>query len=180
MTITACLRAMPGAELISLNFSSTTSPELLLKTFDHYCTYAKTPDGTLLSPQASGIWLVIFCDEVNLPAPDDSCAALYVLLIACASYVANAAQVNLPAPDKYGTQHVISLLRQCLEQGGFWHPSDLCWVRLERIQFIAACNPPSDAGRSALSPRFLRHTPLLYVDFPGDCCGMFPMRARFP
>ena len=117
---------------------STTSPDLLLKTFDHYCTYSKTPDGTLLSPQLGGVWLVIFCDEVNLPAP-----------------------------DKYGTQHIISLLRQCIEQGGFWHPKDLSWVRLERIQFIAACNPPSDAGRSALSPRFLRHTPLLYVDFPG-------------
>ena len=138
MTITACLRSMPEAELVSLNFSSTTCPDLLMKTFDHYCTYAKTPEGTILRPQMGGKWLVIFCDEVNLPAP-----------------------------DKYGTQHVISLLRQCIEHGGFWRPSDLTWVKLERIQFIAACNPPTDAGRTVLSPRFLRHMPLLYVDFPG-------------
>lgn len=138
MTITACLRSMPGTELVSLNFSSTTSPDLLIKTFAQYCTYVKSPQGTVLRPQLAGTWLVIFCDEVNLPAP-----------------------------DKYGTQHVISLLRQCIEHGGFWRSTDLTWVRLERIQFIAACNPPSDAGRTALSPRFLRHTPLVYVDFPG-------------
>ena len=138
MTISACLRSMPEAELVSLNFSSTTCPNLLIKTFDHYCTYAKTADGTFLRPHNGGKWLVIFCDEVNLPAP-----------------------------DKYGTQHIISLLRQCVELGGFWHPSALTWVKLERIQFIAACNPPTDAGRTVLSPRFLRHTPLLYVDFPG-------------
>ena len=138
MTITACLRSMPEAELVSLNFSSTTCTDLLMTTFDHYGSYSKTPEGTILRPKMGGKWLIIFCDEVNLPAP-----------------------------DKYGTQHVMSLLRQCIEHGGFWRPSDLTWVKLERIQFIAACNPPTDAGRTVLSPRFLRHAPLLYVDFPG-------------
>jgi dynein heavy chain 1 len=139
MTITACLRAMPDAELVSLNFSSTSSPDLLMITFEHYCTYSKSANGgTVLRPNMGGKWLVIFCDEVNLPAP-----------------------------DKYGTQHVIAMLRQCIEHGGFWRASDLSWVKLERIQFVAACNPPTDAGRTVLTPRFLRHTPLLYVDFPG-------------
>ena len=40
-------------------------------------------------------------------------------------------------------------------------------MSLERIQFVGACNPPTDAGRHPLSLRFLRHTPLIFVDFPG-------------
>lgn len=38
---------------------------------------------------------------------------------------------------------------------------------MERIQFVGACNPPTDAGRHPLSERFLRHCPLIFVDFPG-------------
>jgi len=34
--------------------------------------------------------------------------------------------------------------------------------------FVGACNPPTDSGRSILSNRFLRHAPLLFVDFPGE------------
>ncbi len=38
-------------EVVGLNFSSATTPELLLKTFDHYCEYRKTPNGIILSPR---------------------------------------------------------------------------------------------------------------------------------
>ncbi len=41
----------------------------------------------------SSPWLVVFCDEINLPAP-----------------------------DKYGTQRVVALLRQMVEKGGFFLP----------------------------------------------------------
>jgi dynein heavy chain 1 len=33
--------------------------------------------------------------------------------------------------------------------------------------FVGACNPPTDSGRVVLSDRFLRHAPLILVDFPG-------------
>jgi dynein heavy chain 1 len=33
--------------------------------------------------------------------------------------------------------------------------------------FVGACNPPTDSGRVVLSDRFLRHAPLIFVDFPG-------------
>ena len=92
-----------------------------------------------MAPVQLGKWLVIFCDEINLP--DE---------------------------DKYGTQRVISFLRQCIEQGGFYRSSDQAWVKLERIQFVGACNPPTDPGRKPLSHRFLRHVPLVYVDYPGE------------
>lgn len=86
-----------------------------------------------------GKWLVLFCDEINLPDM-----------------------------DQYGTQRVISFLRQLVEHRGFFRPSDQTWVTLERIQFVGACNPPTDPGRKPLSHRFLRHVPVIYVDYPGE------------
>ena len=41
------------------------------------------------------------------------------------------------------------------------------WVKFERMQFVGACNPPTDPGRKPLSHRFLRHVPVVYVDYPG-------------
>lgn len=165
MTLFSALRALPDMEVVGLNFSSATTPELLLKTFDHYCEYRKTPNGVVLSPVQVcivsyrdapsrilrllsrkimfglqlGKWLVLFCDEINLPDMDN-----------------------------YGTQRVISFLRQLVEHRGFFRPSDQQWVTLERIQFVGACNPPTDPGRKPLSHRFLRHVPVIYVDYPGE------------
>lgn len=137
-------------KVVGLNFSSATTPELLLKTFDHYCEYRRTPNGVVLAPVQLGKWLVLFCDEINLPDM-----------------------------DKYGTQRVISFIRQVcahpqgpaalarvcfcqantparpqmVEHGGFYRTSDQTWVKLERIQFVGACNPPTDPGRKPLSHR---------------------------
>ena len=49
-TLYSALRTLPDMEVVRLNFSSATTPELLLKTFDHYCEYRKTPNGVVLSP----------------------------------------------------------------------------------------------------------------------------------
>lgn len=78
-----CLTVCAPAKVVGLNFSSATTPELLLKTFDHYCEYRRTPNGVVLAPVQLGKWLVLFCDEINLPDM-----------------------------DKYGTQRVISFIRQ--------------------------------------------------------------------
>ena len=139
MTLFNSLRSLPDMEVVGLNFSSATTPELLLKTFDHYCEYRKTPNGLVLSPIQIGKWLILFCDEINLPSM-----------------------------DKYGTIRVISFLRQLVECGGFYRTTDHSWVKLERIQFVGACNPPTDPGRKPLSHRFLRHVPIIYVDYPGE------------
>ncbi|EOO03106.1 putative dynein heavy chain protein [Phaeoacremonium minimum UCRPA7] len=139
MTLFSALRKLPNMEVVGLNFSSATTPDLLIKTFEQYCEYKKTLNGVMLSPTQIGRWLVIFCDEINLPAP-----------------------------DKYGTQRAISFLRQLVEHNGFWRTSDKAWVTLDRIQFVGACNPPTDAGRTPMGPRFLRHAPLIMVDYPGE------------
>jgi dynein heavy chain 1 len=138
MTLFNALRKLPNFEVASINFSSATTPDLIIKSLEQYCEYRKTMNGTILSPAQIGRWLVLFCDEINLPAP-----------------------------DTYGTQRVISFMRQLVEQGGFWRTSNRTWITLERIQFVGACNPPTDAGRVALSPRFLRHSPVIMVDYPG-------------
>ncbi|CAI2172645.1 16667_t:CDS:10, partial [Funneliformis geosporum] len=139
MTLFSALRKLPDMEVVGLNFSSATTPELILKTFEQYCEYRKTPNGVILSPLLIGRWIVVFCDEINLPAT-----------------------------DKYGTQRVISFLRQLIEYGGYWRTTDKAWVKLERIQFVGACNPPTDPGRVPLTHRFLRHSPLVMVDYPGE------------
>eukprot|EP01096_Ripella_sp_DP13-Kostka_P011830 TRINITY_DN484_c0_g1_i1.p1 TRINITY_DN484_c0_g1~~TRINITY_DN484_c0_g1_i1.p1 ORF type:complete len:4631 (+),score=2721.08 TRINITY_DN484_c0_g1_i1:206-14098(+) len=137
MTLTSTLKAFPEFDVITLNFSSATTPDLILKTFDHHCECKRTPKGNVLRPREVGKWLVVFCDEINLPTN-----------------------------DKYGTQRVITFLRQLIEQGGYWRTADHTWIILERIQFVGACNPPTDPGRVPLSHRFLRFAPLLLVDFP--------------
>ncbi|KAJ5705740.1 hypothetical protein N7536_001429 [Penicillium majusculum] len=139
MTLFAALRKLPNMEVVGLNFSSATTPDLLVKTFEQYCEYKKTLNGVVMSPNQIGRWLVIFCDEINLPAP-----------------------------DRYGTQRAISFLRQLVEQNGFWRTTDKTWVTLDRIQFVGACNPPTDAGRTPMAERFLRHAPLIMVDYPGE------------
>lgn len=64
MTLFSALRALPDMEVVGLNFSSATTPELLLKTFDHYCEYRKTPNGVVLAPVQVYILYVYFIYEV--------------------------------------------------------------------------------------------------------------------
>ena len=87
----------------------------------------------VLRPFLTGKWLVVFCDEVNLPEN-----------------------------DAYGTQRVITFMRQLSVQRGFWGTKGAAknqWVTLQRVQFVGACNPPTDPGRVPLSLRFLAHAP---------------------
>lgn len=88
MTLFAALRKLPDMEVVDLNFSSATTPELVMRTLEQYCEYKKTPNGVVLAPSQHGRWLVLFCDEINLPATDN-----------------------------YGTQRIITFLRQLVEQG---------------------------------------------------------------
>jgi hypothetical protein len=58
-----------------------------------------------------GKWIVIFCDEINLPDM-----------------------------DKYGTQRVISFIRQLLEHGGFYRTSDQVNFCLSIMDLLSARN----------------------------------------
>ncbi len=87
MTLFNALRRLPQMEVAALNFSSASVPELILKTFEQYCEYKKTPNGVVLAPIQAGKTVVVFMDECNLPAA-----------------------------DKYSTVRVITFVRQLVEQ----------------------------------------------------------------
>lgn len=122
-----------------LNFSSGTTVEMITKCLEQYCIVKNTAKGFVMTPNASSekSKLLLFCDEINLPAL-----------------------------DSYGTQSVLQLLRQIIECGGFFRARDNAWIHVERVQVIGACNPPTDPGRIPLPHRLLRWAPVLFVDFP--------------
>lgn len=137
LTLLEALRKLEHLDVLSLNFSKDTSPRSLMTSLEQLCQYKKTSKGLVLGPRVQSKWVVVFCDEINLPGP-----------------------------DKYGTQKVISLLRQMVEANGFWKNGQ--WVSLFNVQFVGACNSPRDPGRHPLSSRFLRHNYVIMVDYPGE------------
>lgn len=84
MTLSNCLKTMPHFDVVSVNFSSSTQPSLILKIFEQYGCYQKTPNGLVLRPASPDKTLIVFCDEVNLPEEDQ---------------VRNAARHQLPPSD---------------------------------------------------------------------------------
>jgi dynein heavy chain 1 len=158
MTLTHALSSLPQIELVALNFSSSTTSEFLVRTIFQHCKVERTAHRVFARPKTPGKSLVLFCDEINLPEADE-----------------------------FGTQAVVSLMRQMVERGGFWLSSSIAykigrakwnsivggqtdvgriWISLHKVTIVGACNPPNHPGRHPLSQRFLRQCPVLYVDFP--------------
>ena len=137
MILNNAIRNQADFVLVNVNFSSTTGPTAILDTLEQHCIYSKTVNGMMFRPKANSKTVILFCDEINLPSP-----------------------------DKYGTQRAIALLRQMIEYKGFWSPKYLNWISLERIWIIGACNPPSDVARHEFSPRFQRHVQVINVGYP--------------
>jgi hypothetical protein len=117
-------------------------------------------------PTVKNKWLVIFCDEINLVPPAARWRAQRPIRVLTSPRVR-----TQPMNDTYMTQSVITFMRQVTEYGGFWRASDNQFIELERIQFIGACNPPTDPGRVALTPRFMRHCPVRRGRFCRCACA---------
>ena len=62
---------------------------------------------------------------------------------------------NMPAPDKYGTQSAIAILRQHKDYGGFYDLKSLRMKKLDNTQVVAAMNPT--AGSFFIIDRMQRH-----------------------
>lgn len=137
MLLLATIRKTSNFELICMNFSRETTIISILKALEQSCQYKKSINGTTLCPKIPGKWMVLFCDELNLPKA-----------------------------DKYGTQLVIEFLRQIIIQHGFWHPKKKSWVTLQNIQFVGACNPTSTSNRYPMSDRFLNFCTTIMIDYP--------------
>ena len=64
--------------------------------------------------------------------------------------------VNMPAVERFGAQPPIELLRQYLDFGGFYDRQKFIFKEIWDSMLISAAAPPG-GGRNELTPRFIRH-----------------------
>lgn len=69
--------------------------------------------------------------------------------------------INLPAPDKYGTSQLLAFVQQLLVYGGF-HDDNLEWVGVEKVQLVASMAPSS----APLPLRLLRLLCVCSIEYP--------------
>lgn len=169
-----------------LSFSSATGPDAILQALEQHCEYVKLAgDRYLLQPRSlsgSSKVSVAEASETSVLGRGGPHPPGPLLVLFCD-------EINLPAADKYGAVHSVSYLRSLITRGGFWMPSRKTvgrsssassssanaqpppgntWVSVRGVQIVGACNPPTDPGRIPLAARFLRHCPVLLVDYPSS------------
>lgn len=64
--------------------------------------------------------------------------------------------INMPKLDTYGSQPVNEMVRQILDQGGFYDMKKYVFRPVKNTIFLAACAPP-EGGRNPMSQRLVRH-----------------------
>jgi dynein heavy chain len=73
----------------------------------------------------------------------------------------------MPMVEQYGAQPPIELLRQLLDQGGFYDRPLFYFKEIEKFNVLCAAAPPG-GGRSALTPRFMRHFHIINLPDPSE------------
>lgn len=68
----------------------------------------------------------------------------------------------MPQLETYGAQPPCELLRQTIDQNGFWDVKKLLFKFVKDTRFIACCAPPG-GGRNAVTPRLFRHFNMIWV-----------------
>jgi dynein heavy chain len=75
--------------------------------------------------------------------------------------------INMPFVQTYGAQAPIELLRQLVDQGGFYDRDKLFWKDIQDSTLIIASAPPG-GGRNDVTPRFARHFNVLCMQAAND------------
>ncbi len=70
--------------------------------------------------------------------------------------------VNMPQHDRYGSQPPCELLRQTIDQGGFYNLKKFMFAQVKDTIFVSACAPPG-GGRNAVTPRLFRHFNMIWL-----------------
>ena len=70
--------------------------------------------------------------------------------------------LNMPALETYGAQPPNELLRQIIDQEGFYDVNKLFFKNVQDIVTVAACAPPG-GGRNEVSPRLLRQFSMIWL-----------------
>lgn len=82
--------------------------------------------------------------------------------------------VNIPEPDKYGSQQAVEFLRQLMDGKGFHDVETLNYKTIQDVSFILMSSPPH-GGRPKLSPRSVSLSPLsLSLSRSRYCRFFFP------
>lgn len=69
--------------------------------------------------------------------------------------------INMPALEKYGAQPPNELLRQIIDQKGFYDLKKFLFMEVSDCVFISCCAPPG-GGRNKVSPRLFRHFNMIW------------------
>lgn len=70
--------------------------------------------------------------------------------------------INMPALEKFGAQPPNELLRQIIDQGGFYDLKKFMFMEVSDCVFMAACAPPG-GGRNGVTPRLFRHFNMVWT-----------------
>ena len=71
----------------------------------------------------------------------------------------------MPEVETYGAQPPIELLRQMIDNGGYYDLVDPArpWLTIQDVTLVSAMGPPG-GGRNGVTPRLLRHFNLMCFD----------------
>ena len=64
--------------------------------------------------------------------------------------------MNMPKKENYGAQPPIEILRQLIDNGGWYDRSERTWKKIVDTTIMAAMGVPG-GGKEFITPRFLRH-----------------------
>ena len=70
--------------------------------------------------------------------------------------------INMPALEKYGAQPPNELLRQIIDQKGFYDLKKFLFMEVSDCVFISSCAPPG-GGRNPVTPRLFRHFNMIWA-----------------
>ncbi|CAM9568719.1 unnamed protein product [Heterosigma akashiwo] len=70
--------------------------------------------------------------------------------------------LNMPALETYGAQPPNELLRQVIDQGGFYDTGKLFFKQVKDVVVASSCAPPG-GGRNEVSPRLIRHFNMVWL-----------------
>ncbi|GFR61341.1 dynein beta chain, ciliary [Elysia marginata] len=77
--------------------------------------------------------------------------------------------VNLSQTDAFGHQTACELIREHLDDGGFYSPTNHMWRYVKSVTYVTSVNPQTTANVPPISQRLLRHFAVFGCPYPsGD------------
>ena len=68
--------------------------------------------------------------------------------------------------DKFGHQTATELIREHIDDGGFYNEDTHAWRYVKSVTYVSTLNPQTTANVPSLSHRFLRHFAMFAVPYP--------------